>query len=440
MSDIYFYSKYGDGLYFVTELMKEGKRVFTFIESKDYKHILDGMITKYESLTYWINSIKKDDIVVFDYNTKQGVDTYKKLKQRGINNIIGGSEFAYKLEHDREYAMRLLASNGILIPDTYPIKSNAEGITFIKSNEGKYVYKPNGENTGSAETYVARNGKDIIDFIQARPDQSFILQKFVPDAICEIGIEAYFSKGNLVNGISHTIETKKFMPGNKGCNTGCMSSVSWFDTEDNNELFDKTWKNILEVFKKEEYTGPCDISGIIDKLGDFYALELTPRFGYSQDINLYRLLEELISTFWESLATGKCTEIERNDSMFACTGRGSIPPYPLEPKKGLEQQTKDWFKDTENTPVIYEQNESCDYFLIDVKKNKKNEIVTAGINGIVCEIATKDTDIMKAQKRICKAMDGFLMGDFQFRIDMFDDAFKQIPKLKELGLFFNVNL
>jgi phosphoribosylamine-glycine ligase len=276
----------------------------------------------------------------------------------------------------------------------------------------------------------------MIDFIQARPDQEFILQKFVPDAICEIGIECYFSKGKLIN-ISHTIETKKFMPGNLGPNTGCMSSISWFCKED--ELFNLTWKKILHIFEAEKYTGACDISGIITKDGKFNVLECTSRFGYSQDIDLYGLLDMKISDMWIGLANGTLESFECDRRKFAGTARGSIPPYPVEVKKGFEKQVKDLIADTINTPVIFKQHDDCNIFWIDVKKNKKGELITAGIDAIICEVRSVDTDIMKLQDKVLSQLKDIKLGDFQYRNDCFKDAFEQIPQIIKMELVEGLN-
>jgi len=442
---IFYYTLFGDGLYFIPEIMKEGEKVITYIDEKGYKRLSDGIIDKRESLTTWMSEITKEDTVVFDYNTKNGVDICKKLKSKGITNIIGGTKFAYDLEHNRAFAMRMLAQNGVLIPDTFVINSNAEGVKFIKQNEGRYVYKPDGEDCASEETYVSENGKDMIDFINARPNQTFILQKFIEDAICEIGIECYFSKGKLVKGISHTIETKRYGVGKdgigRGPNTGCMSSVCWFsDEEEQGKIFQKTWAKGLHVFEEQEYTGACDISGIIDKKGDFYALELTPRFGYSQDITLYRLLKMPISTFWKGLANGTITEISIDLTKYACSARGSIPPYPLEQRKPFEAQVKEIISDTVNTPVIWKPHADVKYHWIDVKKNKQGELITAGIDAIICEVTTTGKDLKITQDVVISAMDDIQLGGFYFREDMFVAAINQIPKLKSIGLFDNKNL
>ena len=429
----FLYSVYGDGLYFAPLLIAEGADCVSFIEDAEFKHLYDGVVPKYESLTMWMSKITKDDVVIFDANSDGTVETYKKLRARGITNIIGGTEFAHKLEHDRIFAMKLLAENGVLIPETYAIKNNAEGISFLKSNPGKYVYKPNGEGKSSAQTYVSTTAEDMIAFIQKQPNQEYILQKFVEDGICEVGCEMYFCKGKPLIAPAHCIETKKYGVGNTGVNTGCMSSVTWFDTEIGNPCTDQTWEHLFDVFAKEQYSGSCDLSGIVDKDGAFWALEFTPRFGYSQELALYQLLDEKISMLWEYIAKGKAVEIERLKGYGLCA-RVSVPPYPLESTDETKAEFKKFVAPLKDKPIVIDAHGDIDYNFMDMKMKGK-ETVFAGIHAILVELATIDKDIEKAQERVWKAFKDIHIGDTYMRKDAFQDAIDQIPLLKKVGFW-----
>ena len=442
MSKIFYGSLYGDGLYFLPRIIKEGKQTLTYIDDKWYKKLYEGMIPKRASMTMWESEITKNDTVVFDYNFTKGVESYLRLKARGVHNIIGGSPFAYALEHDRAFCMRLFAQNGINIPETVVCKNNAQGITFIRKNEGKWVYKPNGEDTGSEETYCAETGKDMLDWIQSRPDQEFILQKFVEDGVCEVGISIYFSRGNPMNPPAHCIELKRYGTGNWGQNTGCMSSVCWYDDDlYDNPTIKETWDKLFHIFKEEEFTGQCDISGIVTKDGTFYALEATPgRFGYSQDLGFYQLLTEPISMLWEYMARGDGVKIECDKTAYGFEARCSVPPYPLEQKKGFEKETQKLIFDSRNTPIVFKPHENITYDWVDVKKSKNSEMMTAGVDAIICEVGTKDKDILGAQKRVLAAMQDIKMGGLYCRTDPFEGAAKEIEILKKLGFWSNSHL
>ena len=435
------WSTCGDALPLVNILSTEGHKVNVFIQDSDCKKLYEGIATKFLSETMWANQIKKDDIVIFDSNSPQIVSMCNMLKKRGITNIIGGSEFAYKLESDREFGMRLLAENGVKIPDTYVFKNRSEAVKFLKANEGKYVYKPSGDTQeGSAQTYVAVNGIDLIDFIEAQKERDFILQKFVENGVGEVGCELYFSKGNPIYPLSHTFETKKFMPGNLGQNTGCMSSVTWWDNKPiaENETFQQTWANLLDVFKREGYTGACDISGIVDKDGIFWVLEFTPRFGYSQEWALWQITLDKIGEMLANVSRGTISEIKADIDYYGFAMRISIPPYPLESSKDNKQEFKKIIEFTNDTPVVIKEKPGITYHLMDVKAGKgkyQGKILTAGCDGIVGELCCRDKSIEKAQERILEAAENVLMGDLQYRIDAFSDAIKGIEEFKKVGFW-----
>jgi phosphoribosylamine-glycine ligase len=429
----------GDSLPLVNILSSEGHKVNVFIQDSDCKKLYEGIATKFLSETMWANQIKKEDIVIFDSNSPQIVAMHDLLIKRGITNIIGGTEFAFKLESDRAFGMRLLAENGIKIPDTYIFKNKAEAVKYLKANEGKYVYKPSGDTQeGSAQTYVAVNGIDLIDFIEAQPERDFILQKFVENGVGEIGNELYFRKGEPIYPLSHTFETKKFMPGNLGQNTGCMSSVTWWDNTDNaeNDTFNQTWANLLAVFKKEQYTGACDISGIIDKDGIFWALELTPRFGYSQEWALWQITLMKIGEMLEKVSRGTIKEIKPDMDYYGFAMRLSIPPYPLESTKDNKKEYKKLIEFTNDTPIVVKEKPGITYHLMDVKAGKgkyQGKLLTAGVDGIVGELCCRDKSIENAQKRILEAAKDVLMGDLQYRNDCFSDAEKGIKEFQRVG-------
>ena len=439
---IYLASLYGDSIYFVPRIMKEGKKIYTHINDKFYKPLYEGIIQKYDRIETWEGMIKKDDIVVYDYNFKKGVESYLRLKKRGVNNIIGGSPFAFTLEHDRAFGIRLLAEAGVLVPDTIVCKNNAEGVAFVKKNEGKYVYKPNGEDTGSEETYMGTSGEDMIDYIQSREDQEFILQKTVEDVVCELGVSLYFAKGKPMNPPAHCIELKRYGSGDKGQNTGCMSSVVWYDDSIlDNPTIKATWEKMFPVFEKEQFTGQCDISGIITKDGKFFVLEWTPgRFGYSQDLAYYEIFNEPISAVWESMARGEAREMKVDHSAFGFKARCTIPPYPLEQRKGFEKEVQRLINDSRNTPIIFKKHPGVSYDWVDVKKGKDTEMQTAGCDAIICEVGCKDKDIMKAQEKVLAAMKDISLGSLYYRIDPFEGAMKEIEKLKKLGFWASSKL
>ena len=443
----YLYDVYGDQLPLTTILKKEGADCFTTIQDEDSKVLYDG-ITKKLELEEWKQAIKPEDIVVFGYNTEQAVETYKELTARGISNIVNGSDFAFNLEINRILAMKLLTAAGIKIPETFAFTKNQEALDFLKENEGKWVYKPCDEASGSDDTQIAETSEEMGIYIESRPDMEFILQRFIVDGICEVGVEIYFSKGTPI-AVAHCIETKRFLSGDWGGNTGCMSSVTWFDGSiENNPTIDQTWGKLFPYFKKLGVTGTYDLSGIVDKSGNFWALEFTPgRWGYSQEWALWQLVKMPISTMLEGMAKGTLKSIDCLYDQYGTCARGSLAPYPLEgkinkddPDKDTQAERKKLVGLTAGKPIILKRHDDITYNFVDVKSDEEGNLITAGVDLIVCELSTKDKDIMKAQERTIAAFKDIKLSGLQIRSDMFQDAFKQIPQLKEVKFWGSKSL
>jgi phosphoribosylamine-glycine ligase len=336
--------------------------------------------------------------------------------------------------------MQLFKDAGLNIPDTFAFKNNKDAIKFLLENDGHYYYKPSKEDSASEDTFEGKTIDSLIDFIRKQPEQEFILQRYVENGLCEVGCEMYFSDGNPMLAPSHTIETKRFGAGNVGSNTGCMSSVTWFDDDiENNPTMEQTWKKLFSIFKEQGYTGACDLSGIVDKSGKFWVLEATPRFGYSQEEALFQLLNEKLSLLLEYMAKGKGVEIERTPEYFGLCARTSILPYPQEEKKGIEKEFRVIIGKTAGQEVEFTEHEGINYYPMDVKA-VNGKMVTAGVDGIICEVATKDKSILTGQERIIEACKDIKVGNLYWRADMFEDGFTGVAKLKEVGFWSSSKL
>lgn len=429
----YIYSVFGDELPLACILESEGSEVVCTIQTPSYGNICEGILNKKDPES-WEKEITPEDIIIFGSNTREGCEVADRLRERGCSKIIHGSDFGFKLEHDRAYGMQLLKDAGVKIPDTYAFKSNKDAIAFLLDNEGHYYYKPSKEDSASEDTYEGKTTADLIEFIRRQPEQDFIIQRYVEDGIAEVGCEVYFSGGNPMLAPSHTIETKRFGAGNTGSNTGCMSSVSWFDDSFDNPTMDQTWKKLFSIFKEMNYQGACDLSGIVSKSGEFSALEFTTRFGYSQEWALFQCLNQSITSLMISIASGEGVEMERTPEYFGLCARTSFLPYPQEEKKGIEKEFRTIVSKTAGQEITYTEHEGINYYFIDVMQ-KDGKLMTAGADGIICEVATKDLGIMTGQERVHEACKDIHVGNLYWRTDMFEDAFSGIAKLKEAGFW-----
>ena len=222
------------------QIKKEGHEVKVFIKSEDDKDVYDGILEKVNSWEEW-----KDwaEIIIFD-DVGFG-EIADELRKQG-KLVVGGSSYTDKLEIDREFGQNEMRKAGMLILPHWDFDNFNSAIEFIKSNPGRYVFKPSG-NTPSDEKgilFLAQedDGKDLIELLEqnkrvwARKIKNFQLQKMAVGV--EIAVGTFFNGEDFIYPINVNFEHKKLFPGDIG--PYCYSA----DTE---VLTDKGWKIFGDV-------------------------------------------------------------------------------------------------------------------------------------------------------------------------------------------------
>lgn len=158
-------------------------------------------------------------------------------------------------------------------------------ISFIKSNPGRYVFKPSG-NTPSDQKGILflgqeEDGKDLIEILDqnkkawARKIKKLQLQKMAEGV--EVAVGAFFNGEDFIYPVNVNFEHKKLFPGDLGPYTGEMGTLMYWSPE--NEIFRSTLMKIKPALAKSGYIGYIDINCIANAKG-IYPLEFTSRFGY----------------------------------------------------------------------------------------------------------------------------------------------------------------
>ena len=177
------------------QIKKEGHEVKVFIKSEDDKDVYDGILEKVNSWEEW-----KDwaEIIIFD-DVGFG-EIADELRKQG-KLVVGGSSYTDKLEIDREFGQNEMRKAGMLILPHWDFDNFNSAIEFIKSNPGRYVFKPSG-NTPSDEKgilFLAQedDGKDLIELLEqnkrvwARKIKNFQLQKMAVGV--EVAVGTFFN-------------------------------------------------------------------------------------------------------------------------------------------------------------------------------------------------------------------------------------------------------
>ena len=122
------------------KVKKEGHEVKVYIESKDDSDVYDGMLDKVEK---WEDYVDWADVIIFD-DVGFGVFADKLRKEGKL--VVGGSSYTDKTEDDREFGQNEMKKCGLNTPSHYNFDNFETAIDFLKSNPGRYVFKPNGRS------------------------------------------------------------------------------------------------------------------------------------------------------------------------------------------------------------------------------------------------------------------------------------------------------
>lgn len=397
-------SRHADGVGLLYRLYQEGHDVDFWVQEKKAKPTYRGILPQVQS---YVSGLKKSDIVFFDM---VGLGFLAdKLKKSGIA-VYGGGRLNDKLELDRLFGIQTAEKARMKVPEYKVFSSSTKAIGFVKGSKKTWVFKPL-NNKSPMDTYVSEDSEDMVGWLEyLKPKDKFILQEKIKGT--EISTEAWYVNGELVpNSVNSTVETKKFMDGDKGPNTGCMTSVVWFH-KGKPKVYFQTLAKLEKFLRQKKYSGPLDMNCIFTKEGPYF-LEFTTRFGYNA---IYAALPEFgeFGTFLSKLAQGKIPKIKPSGQYYGAI-RISIPPYPndVDANAGLPIRGIDSLKET---------------FLLDAKYDSR--FVTAGVDGVVCEVTARAENLDELEKLLYKKVDKIKLPNKQYRSDAIQIARKRLNQLK----------
>lgn len=262
-------------------LKKEGHAVKLYIEDRNQKQNLTGMVKKTDDWKSELPWVRKDGLIIFD-DTGYG-KIQDRLRRQGFS-VVGGSEGGDKVEDYRDFGQKVLSSCGV---ETVPCVSFAgakEAIRFVERNKGPWVIKQN-SHASKSFNYVGQleSGEDVIQVLRNynrynREDcRPIALHKRIEGI--EIGVGRYFNGNDWVGPIEINIEHKNLCNSGLGPKTQEMGTLLWYDDNENNGLFQTTLAKLKLYLRKVDFRGDVDIDCIVNE-DKAYPLEITARFGW----------------------------------------------------------------------------------------------------------------------------------------------------------------
>ena len=404
-------SSSGYGAWFGLRLENEGHSVAYCLDDSRYKLVLEGMLEK------TITKPSDPDLVIFDMSGFGSETTKYECP------VLGDSLLADKLEDDRLFGLDTMKAAGIKVAPYEAFDSISKARSFVGKTHKRYVFKPCGDED-TATTYVSSGPDDLLSYFDRlealTKGSKFILQEFISGI--EVSTEGWFLNGKWYF-INHTLEEKKFMNDNKGCNTGCSGNLIWCGSSSSG-LFRSTLNNMTSFLLDNGYYGMIDINSIVTPNG-VYGLEWTPRFGYDATATQTAFMPDGFGSFLESFFSESLnTSAALNKNGFASSVRLSIAPYPYEDKGNIYQ---------EGVPISgIKDVDSC--YLYDVRylENKK-ELETAGVSGFIAAPFCLGNSLTESFEKLDSYVQKIKIPNLQYRTDIKEKTSKRYHQLREAG-------
>jgi len=275
------YADLGD-LY--SRLMVDGHEVRVHVADPRSRETFGGLIERvadWRAELAWVGAAGRDGVILFE--GADAGETQDALRRDGYH-VIGGGAFGDRLENDRAFGQMILREAGIQTVASHEFDDFERAIDFVRRDRRRYVYKPNGSDVESMQTYVGEldDGEDIIALLDINRRSwrkqrlpSFILMAHVTGV--EVGVGAYFNGETFLDAVCIDWEHKRFFDGDRGELTGEMGTlVSYRGAE---RLFRATLAKVAPWLMRSGYCGYINVNTIVNDDG-IWPLEFTARFGY----------------------------------------------------------------------------------------------------------------------------------------------------------------
>ena len=222
---------------------------------------------------------------------------------------------------------------------------------------------------------------------------------------------------------NHTIEYKRFMEGDRGCQTGCMGNVVWMTQASKDLIVQKALLPLAPLLRKVNYLGPIDVNCILSE-DEIYFLEFTTRFGYDAIQALVELYKgNVFDMFWKF--TTQDLGVKFWDD-YGIAVRLSVPPYPNTNGNGLPN--------LKGVQVLDVPQAAWKHLMLSDVMFTNNTPRLAGVDGVIGCATARGSTINEARKRVYRTVGNIIIHqDVQYRRDIGYDVEQRIEKLKTWG-------
>ncbi len=391
------------------QLVKEGHAIRMYIDESDDNDVGEGFVEKVED---WKDHTKWADIVVFDH-VGWG-DSADLLRKEG-KLVVGGSGYTDRLEINREFGQEEMKAAGMTVLPHWDFKDFPSAIEFLKTNPGRYVFKPSeGDLDWHSKNFLflgqEEDGRDIIEMLEhnakswSRKIKKFQLQKYA--AGVEIAVGAFFNGKEFITPININFEHKKLFPGDIGPPTPEMGTLMFW--AEPNGFFRATLEKMLPKLQESGYVGYIDINCIANAKG-IYPLEFTTRFGYPTISIQMEGINSPIGEFFNALAKGEPYTL-RTKKGFQLGVVVAVPPFPYVDDK--------MFQVYKDTSILFKRPNSMDGIHLGDVKLVDNDWKLAGKSCYALVVTGANATVEHARANAYRRIDNIMLQNMFYRTDI----------------------
>jgi phosphoribosylamine---glycine ligase len=389
------------------QMQKEGHEVKIFVERESDKDVYEGIL---ERIDDWKKQVDWADVIIFD---DIGFGSIADSLRASGKLVVGGSKYTDRLEEDREFGQNEMKNFGMSILPHWDFVSFDSAIEFIRTNPGRYIFKPSGNTPSDLKGVLflgkEDDGKDLIEILEqnkktwAKKIKSFQLQKMAVGV--EVAVGAFFNGEDFVYPINVNFEHKKLFPGDLGPYTGEMGTLMYWSPA--NEIFKHTLLKMKDAIAKSGYVGYIDINCIANARG-IYPLEFTSRFGYPTiSIQIEGVLNDW-GEFMYKLAKKEQVEFKVKKG-FQIGVVVVVPPFPFSDKEETAV-----YKDLS---ILFKKGNLDGIHLGDVKKVNGAWSI-AGESGYVLVVTGSGITAEGARRQAYLRVNNVILQNMYYRTDI----------------------
>jgi phosphoribosylamine--glycine ligase len=314
------------------QLGRSGHDVRVHVRQAEAHGIFAGMNRRagdWRSELDWIRAAGPDGLIVCE--TASFGAAADALRRDGFH-VIGGSAWSDRIETDRAFGQAVMRDAGMQTAPTHAFRRIEDGIAFVQSRPGRYVFKLSDDASASTRNYVGEmdDGADILAVLHAERERAgdrpaeFVLMEHLSGV--EVGIGAYFDGQEFLTPACIDWEHKRFFPGDLGELTGEMGTVVSYRRS--SRLFELTLARVAPQLREARYCGYININTIVNDRG-VWPLEFTSRFGYPGFAICAALHDEDWAAILRRMAQRTGPRIATRDG-YAIGVVLTVPPFPYE--------------------------------------------------------------------------------------------------------------